>query len=101
MEAKSILGEKEIDVYSVARMPPGIDKEAIWNLLKSFKEEGLIREVGASELGAASMEQMHKVGASNPNYEGQHIDPPSRSSQWHVTRSKCPCGHGRRTSKTL
>lgn len=57
---KKILGDKEVDVYSLARLPEG-PVEDIFKGLDTLKKEGLFGEVGASEMSAASLEKAHKV----------------------------------------
>lgn len=57
---KKILGDKEIDVYSLARLPEG-PVEDIFKGLDTLKKEGLFGDVGASEMSAASLEKAHKV----------------------------------------
>lgn len=60
---KRILGDKEIDVYSLARLPEG-SVEEIFKGLDALKKEGLFGEVGASEMSAPSLETAHKVSHS-------------------------------------
>lgn len=60
---KRILGDKEIDVYSLARLPEG-SVEEIFKGLDALKKEGLFGEVGASEMSAPSLEKAHKVSHS-------------------------------------
>lgn len=57
---KKILGDKEVDVYSLARLPEG-PVEDIFKGLDTLKKEGLFGEVGASEMSAASLEKARKV----------------------------------------
>ncbi|KGB78499.1 pyridoxal reductase [Cryptococcus deuterogattii 99/473] len=59
-EMKRILGDKEIDVYSLARLPEG-SVEEIFKGLDALKKEGLFGEVGASEMSAPSLEKAHKI----------------------------------------
>ena len=61
---QQILGDKQIDVYAPARLPPGAPKEEVFQTYAQLKKEGLFREVGASELSAATLEIFHKVGGS-------------------------------------
>jgi len=57
---QSILGKKEIDCFSIARLFPGVDKETIFKGLKTLKDEGLFKEAAASELSAATLDLMQK-----------------------------------------
>lgn len=59
-EMKRILGDKEIDVYSLARLPEGSVEETFKGL-DALKKEGLFGEVGASEMSASSLEKAHKI----------------------------------------
>lgn len=58
---QGLLGDKTIDVYSYARLPPGASKEEVAQNLATLKKEGLFKEVGASELSAATLDIFHKV----------------------------------------
>ncbi len=77
---KELLGDKEIDVYSLARLQPGMDKEQIFTNLKTLKEEGLFREVGASELSASTLDIMQKVSRFTTSFNRQITYSPPRSS---------------------
>ncbi|EIW70880.1 hypothetical protein M231_05912 [Tremella mesenterica] len=56
----SLLG-RTVDVYSVARLPPGIPIEEVFADLKVLKDEGLCKEIGASEMSAPSLEKANKI----------------------------------------
>ena len=62
-EMRGILGDVEIDVYSLARFPKDVSKEKIFETLATLKKEGWFKEIGASEISATSLEEMHKVGS--------------------------------------
>ncbi|WVQ83827.1 hypothetical protein IAT38_005971 [Cryptococcus sp. DSM 104549] len=57
---KQIMGDKEIDVFSLARLPNAPVEEVIANLVK-LQNEGLFRAVGGSEMSAESMEKANKI----------------------------------------
>ncbi|ORY32614.1 NADP-dependent oxidoreductase domain-containing protein [Naematelia encephala] len=61
VKTKSILGNKVIDVYSAARLPPGVPPEQVFEALKTLKEEGLFIEVGASETSAPTLRKAAKI----------------------------------------
>ena len=63
---RGILGpEKAIDVYSPARLPRNSSeatKVQIFKDLVPLQKEGLFKAVGASEVSAATLELVSKVG---------------------------------------
>lgn len=60
-KAQEALGDKAIDVFSLARVPDDVSLEEAFQNLKTLKDEGLIGAVGASEMKAESLEKAHKV----------------------------------------
>jgi pyridoxine 4-dehydrogenase len=79
-KVKEILGDKEIDVFSYARLPSGISKEQVFKNLATLKKEGLFREAGASELSASTLEIMHKVRLTPPLLSHFDTDGPADHS---------------------
>nr|XP_031859161.1 uncharacterized protein CI109_005357 [Kwoniella shandongensis]KAA5526233.1 hypothetical protein CI109_005357 [Kwoniella shandongensis] len=57
---KEILGDKEIDVFNLARLPEAPIEE-IFKGLVTLQKEGLFREIGASEMGVESLEKALKI----------------------------------------
>ncbi|WVQ83796.1 hypothetical protein IAT38_005940 [Cryptococcus sp. DSM 104549] len=81
LEVKKILGDKEIDVFSLARLP-GAPVDEVFKGLVTLQKEGFFNAIGASEMGAASLEIASKVTPIAVNeievslfsYEGQIRD---------------------------
>jgi len=115
-KVKEILGDKEIDVFSYARLPSGISKEQVFKNLATLKKEGLFREAGASELSASTLEIMHKVrltplgprrtkspcSATPPSDEASSREPTPnpRTSRMGISRSTSPGFRERRSMRT-
>lgn len=59
--SKTNLGEKTIDVFSLARPNPTVPKEQLFNQLVALKEKGWFNQVGASEMNAISLDIVHKI----------------------------------------
>ncbi|WWC69965.1 uncharacterized protein I206_103909 [Kwoniella pini CBS 10737] len=59
-KTQEILGDKKIDVYSLARLPEGTVEE-VFEILEKLRKEGLFTAVGASEMGVASLEKAQKI----------------------------------------
>ncbi|TYJ52209.1 hypothetical protein B9479_007197 [Cryptococcus floricola] len=59
-QMQEILGDKKLDVFSLARLPDAPVEEVFTNL-KTLKDEGLFDSVAASELGAESLEIANKI----------------------------------------
>jgi len=59
--SKTNLGEKTIDVFSLARPNPTVPKEQLINQLVALKEKGWFNQVGASEMNAISLDIVHKI----------------------------------------
>ncbi|KAK8864160.1 hypothetical protein IAR55_001406 [Kwoniella newhampshirensis] len=57
---KEYLGDKEIDVYNLARLPHAPVEDVFKNLV-TLQKEGLFREIGASEMGVESLKKALKV----------------------------------------
>ena len=59
-EAEEHLG-RQIDIISYARVLPGTTAEELTKNLITLRDEGLFREIGASETNAASLEAMSRL----------------------------------------
>ncbi|RSH81546.1 hypothetical protein EHS25_006168 [Saitozyma podzolica] len=60
-KAESLLGGKKVDVFSFARIPPGVEPEELFTALKQCRDEGLFAAVGASETGVETLEKVQKI----------------------------------------
>ncbi|WVQ83177.1 hypothetical protein IAT38_005316 [Cryptococcus sp. DSM 104549] len=60
LKTKEILGDKEIDVFSLARLPDG-PVESTFEGLVTLQKEGLFNAIGVSEMGVKSLEKAIKV----------------------------------------
>ncbi|WWC89092.1 uncharacterized protein L201_004010 [Kwoniella dendrophila CBS 6074] len=60
-KTQEILGDKKIDVYSVARLPHGVSVEEVFNNLETLRKEGLYNAVAASEMGVESLKKAHAI----------------------------------------
>ncbi|WVQ75580.1 hypothetical protein IAR50_005207 [Cryptococcus sp. DSM 104548] len=58
--SKDILGDKAIDVFSLARLP-GTPVEDIFKGLVTLQKEGWFNAIGASEMSAPSLEKASKI----------------------------------------
>ncbi|WVQ82412.1 hypothetical protein IAT38_004540 [Cryptococcus sp. DSM 104549] len=56
-----LLAGKSIDVFSLARLPTDLPVEDVFKGLVTLQKEGLFGAIGASELGAESLEKASKV----------------------------------------
>jgi pyridoxine 4-dehydrogenase len=65
-KAESLLGGKKVDVFSYARIPPGVEPEELFTALKQCRDEGLFAAVGASETGVETLEKAQKVRSDAP-----------------------------------
>jgi aryl-alcohol dehydrogenase-like predicted oxidoreductase len=59
--ATELIG-KVPEVYSLARLPPDLGFEEVFENMKKLKEEGLFGAYGASEMKRESLERANKVG---------------------------------------
>ncbi|WRT66583.1 uncharacterized protein IL334_003542 [Kwoniella shivajii] len=59
-QTQDILGDKKIDVYSLARLPEE-PVEKVFQTLESLRKEGLFGAVGASEMGVESLTKAQEV----------------------------------------
>lgn len=57
---KAILGGKELDVYSLARLGHTAVETIFTNMAQLIKE-GAVKAIGVSEMSSASLEKAHKV----------------------------------------
>lgn len=57
---KAILGDKELDVYSLARIGDTAVETTFTNMAQLIKGGG-VKAIGVSEMSAASLEKAHKV----------------------------------------
>lgn len=64
-EAQKILGDKKIDVYSLARVATDVEVDEPYKHAKTLLDEGLFGAVGVSELSAKSLDKVSKVGLSS------------------------------------
>jgi len=60
-KAQEALGDKKIDVYSMARTADDVEIEEAFASMKTLVEEGVIGAVAASEMNAESLERAHKI----------------------------------------
>ncbi|WWC61958.1 uncharacterized protein I303_104544 [Kwoniella dejecticola CBS 10117] len=60
-KTQEILGDKKIDVYSMARLPEKGSVEEVFTNLETLRKEGLFTAVGASEMGVESLERAQKI----------------------------------------
>jgi pyridoxine 4-dehydrogenase len=58
---QAILGDRRIDVYSYARLPPKVPVEEVFGNLETLRKEGLFDAIGASEMSAASLRKAATV----------------------------------------
>lgn len=59
-QVKAILGDKELDVYSLARIG-GTAVETTFTNMAQLIKEGAVKAIGVSEMSAASLEKAHKI----------------------------------------
>lgn len=59
-QVKAILGDKELDVYSLARLGHTAVETIFTNMAQLIKE-GAVKAIGVSEMSSASLEKAHKV----------------------------------------
>lgn len=57
---KAILGDKELDVYSLTRLGHTAVETIFTNMAQLIKE-GAVKAIGVSEMSSASLEKAHKV----------------------------------------
>ncbi|KIY36384.1 pyridoxal reductase [Cryptococcus gattii E566] len=62
-QVKAILGDKELDVYCLARLSETA-VEIIFTNMAQFIKEGSVKAIGVSEMSAASLEKAHKLTRS-------------------------------------
>ncbi|OCF60901.1 pyridoxal reductase [Kwoniella mangroviensis CBS 10435] len=60
-KTQEILGDKKIDVYSLARLSHHASVEEQFTNLETLRKEGLFTAVGASEMGVDSLEKAEKI----------------------------------------
>ncbi|WVR06853.1 hypothetical protein IAU60_003889 [Kwoniella sp. DSM 27419] len=58
-QTRAILGDKEIDVFSYARLPDS-DEESLKHLV-TLQKEGLFKDIGASEMSAETLDKALKI----------------------------------------
>jgi aryl-alcohol dehydrogenase-like predicted oxidoreductase len=59
-EATKLIGKKP-EVYSLARLPPDLEFEQVFQNMKTLLDEGLFGAYGASEMKRESLERASKV----------------------------------------
>ncbi|OXG94487.1 pyridoxal reductase [Cryptococcus neoformans var. grubii Br795] len=59
-QVKAILGDKELDVYSLARLGHTAVETIFTNMAQLIKE-GAVKAIGVSEMSSASLEKAHKI----------------------------------------
>ncbi|WVO22292.1 uncharacterized protein IAS62_003622 [Cryptococcus decagattii] len=59
-QVKAILGDKELDVYCLARLSETAVEIIFTNMAQLIKE-GSVKAIGVSEMSAASLEKAHKI----------------------------------------
>lgn len=97
---KTILGDKELDVYCLARLSETAVEIIFTNMAQLIKE-GAVKAIGVSEMSAASLEKAHKVILHPGLPSSIWLTRSTRFAPSLSMRSKSPYSHTSPRSATL